>query len=228
MDSNKLIQFFSICTIIFYMLEKYELHLNKITDEITSYFDEQKDYLKCKQGCSLCCSNSYYPVSELEYAYLKKGLESFSKEDIESLQTNALEIYKQRKEFLKTNPDVKAFSYVCPFLKNDLCTVYKHRPLVCRTHGLIANEMYEGQIRKYLPYCVNEGLNYSEVYNLEEKTFSYEKLKALGSKNPPNSYDISCSALMKTFEGAEFGDVRMIFEWIILDIPDYQNIIKSL
>lgn len=88
--------------------------------------------------------------------------------------------------------------------------------------------MYEGQIRKYLPYCVNEGLNYSEVYNLEEKIFSYEKLKALGSKNPPNSYDISCSALMKTFEGAEFGDVRMIFEWIIIDIPDYQNIIKSL
>lgn len=91
------------------MLEKYETHLNKITDEITSYFDEQKDYLKCKQGCSLCCSNSYYPVSELEYTYLKKGLESFSKEDIESLQKTHWRFINKEKSFLKQTPMLKHF-----------------------------------------------------------------------------------------------------------------------
>lgn len=214
------------------MLEKYEEHLNKITDEISSYFNEQKDYIKCKQGCSICCSNSYYPITELEYSYIKKELENFSIDEIESLQKKALEIYKQRKEFLKTHSEAKDFEYVCPFLRDNLCCVYTHRPLICRSHGLIVKEYYDSLYRdktkSYMPYCVNLGLNYAQVYDTTKRAFSYEKIESLGLKTKPEAYDISCSALMKTFEDLTFGDVRMIYEWIIMDIPDYEAILQNI
>lgn len=210
------------------MLEKYETHLNKITDEITSYFDEQKDYIKCKQGCSICCSNSYYPITELEYSYIKKGLESFFKEDIESLQKKALEIYRQRREFLKTHSDIKDFEYVCPFLKDNLCCVYNYRPLICRSHGLIISDCSETPPKRYMPYCVHHELNYANVYDTKEKSFSDDKINSLGYKTLPKAYDVSCSSLMGSCEDVNFGDVRMIYEWIIMDIPNYKIIMQNI
>lgn len=214
------------------MLEKYELHLNKISEKIDSYFELQKEYIKCAQGCSICCSNSYYPITELEYSYIKKGLENFSKEEIEALRQKALDIFKQRKEFLKTNSEIKDFEYVCPFLKDNSCCVYNFRPLICRSHGLIINEyydsLYSNKTKSYMPHCVNLGLNYSQIYDTQKKAFTYEKIEALGLKTKPEAYDVSCSALMNSCEGLNFGDVRMIYEWIIMDIPDYKEILQNI
>lgn len=214
------------------MLEKYEKHLNKITDEINSCFEQQKEYIKCQKGCSICCSNGYYPISELEYSYIKKGLENFSKEEIEALQKKALDIFKQRKEFLKTHSEVKDFEYVCPFLKDNSCCVYQFRPLICRSHGLIINEYYDSlyskKTKSYMPHCVNLGLNYAQIYDIEKKAFCYEKVKELGLKTKPQAYYISCPDLMNSFEETTFGDIRMIYEWIIMDIPDYEKIIKNV
>lgn len=210
------------------MLDRYELQLKQITDKINSYFTAQNDYIKCKAGCSICCSNGNYPISELEYLYLKKGIElNYSKEDIELLHKKVWKIYKARQKFMKHNSNIHEFLYVCPFLKNDLCSVYEYRPLICRAHGLISKDSINPETKSNLPYCVNMGLNYSEIIDSEKKSFSMEKIKTLGYKIMPNAYDVSCSSLMNAFNGVDFGDIRMSYEWVIMDIPDYKKIMKK-
>jgi len=209
------------------MLEKYESYLKKVTDEINSYFAEQKDYLKCKAGCGICCSNGYYPISEIEYKYLKKGFEPFySQEDMDLLHEKVWEIYKNREIFRKSK-DINEYAYVCPFLKNDMCSLYEHRPIVCRMYGLLVKDPENREKKGKMAYCVNQGLNYANVWDFETKRLSLDKINALGLKVMPKSYDVSCTAIMDSFEGIIFGDIRMLYEWIIMDIPGYEDIMKK-
>lgn len=211
------------------MLEHYESQLNQVSEMINSYFARQKDYIKCKRGCSLCCSNSYYPASELEWRYLKKGIENyFSNADIEELHKKVWQIHKDRQEFTKQNANSDDFSYVCPFLKNNECSIYEYRPLVCRAHGLIIKDPASQSAKGSLPYCVNENLNYSNIWDEDKKALSKEKVEALGLKVTPKVYDVSCSSLIKLFDGVTFGDNRMIYEWVIMDIPGYQELMNDL
>ena len=50
--------------------------------------------------------------------------------------------------------------YKCPFLINNLCSLYERRGIICRTYGLAY--LSDGKIK--LPQCANEGLNYSEIF----------------------------------------------------------------
>ena len=210
------------------MLQSYESQLNKITDKINSCFIEQEEYIKCAKGCSICCKNGYYPASELEYKYVRKGIETlYSQEQIKSLQDKVWEIYKNRKNFLKTNSDIHDFVYECPFLDNESCSIYEYRPITCRTYGLITKDSIHPEKKNFYPYCRRLGLNYSNVWDSETKRISNDIVKALGLKNIPVAYDLSYSSVMKLFEDMSFGDVRMLYEWIIMDIPDYEILMKS-
>jgi len=71
------------------------------------------------------------------------------------------------------------------------------------------------------------GYNYANVWDKQSNTFSEEKAVSLGLKARPESYDISYSSLMKQSDNIEFGDVRMVVEWIVMDIPDWQELIKA-
>ena len=72
------------------------------------------------------------------------------------------------------------------------------------------------------------GLNYSDVYDKETRQFSTEKAISLGIKATPKIYDLSYSVLMKDAGDIDFGDVRMLFEWILMDIPNYEELLKKL
>ncbi len=50
----------------------------------------------------------------------------------------------------------------CPFLLDKLCSIYPYRPMICRIYGLAY--LAKNNIVK-VPYCVNEGKNYSQVYS---------------------------------------------------------------
>lgn len=206
------------------MITKYEKYLSELQARLDTYFDEQKDFLKCKAGCSCCCKFCYYPYSQLEYEYLRSGLLLLEKEELESIQQKALKVLKDKREFLKTNPNLMDFYYTCPLLADDKCGLYNYRGLLCRSFGLVHQDIENP--RKYnAPYCIEMGLNYANVVDENTKKFSEEKAKALGFK----VYDLSYSSLMRDAgEDIKFGDVRMLFEWIIMDIPGYEEIIKNI
>jgi len=71
--------------------------------------------IACKKGCGICCELK--SVSQLEAYIIKLYLEENSPLSVDNVNSKV---------------DKK-----CPFLCNDACLIYKARPLICRTHGLI-------------------------------------------------------------------------------------------
>ena len=68
-------------------LEKYIAYTEKLKTRLDVYFSEQKEFLKCKMGCDLCCRSSYYPASRLEYEYVRIGLNKiFTAEEREKIK----------------------------------------------------------------------------------------------------------------------------------------------
>lgn len=136
------------------MLKRYEKFLEKFDKRLERYFEEQCEFIKCKPGCSLCCEVGEYPFSRLEMEYLMSGFIKLPNEVKEQIRN---EIKRLKNE----NPKL----YRCPFLINKLCSLYKYRGIVCRTHGLAWYDEDKNKIQ--LPYCVNKGLNYAKVFDRE-------------------------------------------------------------
>lgn len=196
------------------MLKKYENYLISLKDRLDEYFTDQKEFIKCKEGCGLCCKFCYYPSSELEYKYIRIGMDKiFSAEEKETINKKALQIIKDRTEFLKTNPNLLDFFYECPFLSDNSCSIYEYRPILCRSHGLLYKDV-ENKEKINAPYCKELGYNYNNIHDE-------------GLKTTPKAYDLAYSSLLKNAKGVEFGDIRMLVEWIVMDIPNWQELIKS-
>jgi len=92
---------------------EYITLIKKIDEEIARIEKIHKTQLNCKEGCDMCCVNlTVFPV-EMEGILYKMELDGFDTGNI---------IFD----------DLAS----CGFLKNNLCQIYKYRPVICRTHGL--------------------------------------------------------------------------------------------
>lgn len=207
-------------------LEKYIAYLETLKKRLNVYFGDQKEFIKCKAGCDLCCKNSYYPTSQLEYEYIKIGLnKNFTEKEREEINKTVLDIFNKRKLFIDSGSNILEFSYECPLLVNGACGIYEYRTLLCRSHGLIYNDA-DKPTKQNFPHCMTLGLNYADVFDKETNDFSEEKTVALGIKTRPKSYDLSYTPLMQE-SGLEFGDIRMLFEWILMDIEGFEELVKT-
>lgn len=98
--------------------------------------------ITCKKGCSSCCVNlSVFPV------------------EFEAI----------REEMKKDGFDISSVTFdenaTCGFLKNDLCQIYKYRPVICRTHGLpivFLNDDNPSEIFKEVSFCELNFNNFDE------------------------------------------------------------------
>ncbi len=92
--------------------KKYRSIVFEIDRQTNLLEDLHRNHLNCKNGCDLCCIGfSIFPV---EYHFILNEL---------------------KKEVIHSEPGKKPEDNVCAFLKNHSCTIYKHRPIMCRTHG---------------------------------------------------------------------------------------------
>lgn len=83
----------------------------------------------CGAGCSFCCHDAIM-VSDLEADYIIKKM----KESKISPNRGRLKRQSRTKDFKTLKWKDKA----CSMLGDDgLCTIYEHRPIVCRTHNSI-------------------------------------------------------------------------------------------
>jgi len=190
----------------------YKQYLNTISTVLNGYFEHQKDYICCKEGCSHCCETGQYPYSDIEFKYLLLG---FFKVEINE-QQKIIKRIKTLKEDYRNCKNKKDFSHRCPFLnENGVCTVYEHRGLICRTFGLIT---LHNDGKYTLPFCYSLGLNYSKVYDGETKKIDYDKVKAFGYKNWPEAHRTNLKTLMskEMFEGEplNFGELKPLIEWL--------------
>lgn len=159
----------------------YKTFLSELDKKLELYFNEYKDFILCREGCSHCCEKGDYPISQLELEYLMQGF---------------IELDDNIKQAIKTNITNMEKGGACPFLINNRCSVYSHRPIVCRVHGL-AFLCKENLVK--VPYCANEGKNFSTVYSSGQISIN------------PIKENLDTPNLLKYFE---FGEIRNLADWI--------------
>lgn len=185
------------------MITRYRSYLDYIDEKLSKMFESQKEYIKCKKGCAYCCREGEFPMSELEFVYMMVHyikLDNKTKDIVNENISNLLE--KNREKF-----------YSCPFLINNECSIYQGRPIICRTFGLI---YYNKKERFKVPFCVDLGLNYSEVYSKEKEKINPELLT--NNYEKPIAFNIERSVLRskkieKRFD-LFFGEDKSMIDWL--------------
>lgn len=162
------------------MLENYLLYLKFLDKKLSKFFEKQKPYIKCKKGCGKCCKNAQFPYSQIEMVYLLQGATKLDDKSINKIMQNISEIKKTKEN---SNSNEKEFSYDCPFLINNECSVYEYRGVICRSFGLM-NINEEGKI--LMPFCCFQGYNYANV--MEGKNISAKKFRLLNIKEEPTAF----------------------------------------
>lgn len=184
------------------LLENYEKFLKEFDKYLEKLFGSQKEYIKCKKGCSICCSQGDYPFSQLEFTYLTEGFIKLPSEKKQIVQKNIQYLLEQKKHFKG-----ERFEHKCPFLINDECCVYKYRGIICRTFGLCYYDDIKDYVR--LPGCVNNGLNYYEVYDKKTKTLNLETVPAV---------NLRIDKVLTTQEAInyklDYGEIRPMLDWL--------------
>ncbi len=193
------------------MLIKYVEYLQTINKKLDGFFENQKPYIFCKEGCSLCCETGEYPYTQVEVQYLMLGFHQLPTEP----QLQILGKINELKERRATNTE-EQFMHECPFLINNRCAVYEFRGLICRTHGLA---FYDSNGKLRVPSCIHQGLNYSNVYDPEKNILCGEKWKASGIEQEPVSFNLSRKFLLNNeatkYLGLDFGEEKTLMNWLV-------------
>lgn len=192
-------------------ISNYVTYLNFISEKLTKFFSKQKPYIFCQKGCAKCCKNAQFPYTLTEVTYLMSGVVGLDEYSQKRIESNLERIIEAKKNFKG-----EKFRYDCPFLLDDVCSVYEYRGLVCRGFGLLQNDK-DGKVK--VPFCCFEGLNYSNVMDDEGKKISPEKFSKLGVKEEPCAFNISYEFLTDPdFERGfnfKFGERKPLIEWFM-------------
>ena len=193
-------------------IQKYELYLTMLTQQLGAFFEEQAPYIHCKEGCSHCCEKGEYPFSEIEFAYLMIGVRFLPPQIVALIEQNIERIKKDKEHHISDKP----FMHACPFLINKRCSLYNFRGIICRSHGLA---FFSKTNKLLVPACVDLGLNYSSVFDYETKTISNEKYKQTGIEQEPLAHNVGLHFLTNnsyTKEvGLDFGEIKPMIDWFM-------------
>lgn len=118
------------------------------------------EYIPCYKGCSTCCYRCLVPVSVPEAFRLKEEIEKEPAYKRQSIWEDCLNAsrhiltHKPPKKFVHKSAEsssnkpanlvlisnwYSSLKLACPFLNQDICTIYQKRPLVCREHFIIGS-----------------------------------------------------------------------------------------
>lgn len=183
------------------MIDRYNKYLEIIDTKLNHMFAKQAPFIKCKKGCSYCCKDGEYPMSELEYINLMFCYNTLPNDIKGKINQNIDKLIEQNKQKF----------YECPFLIDNACSVYKARPLICRTFGLIS---YHESGKNKMPFCIDLGLNYADVR--DEETGMLTKCAQDGTA--PTAYNIDRRTLrdreMEKLFDIIFGEDKSMIEWL--------------
>ncbi len=96
---------------------EYQQWIQQVDDQILELENCHSAYLKCKSGCAGCCQVDR-TVNSIEAHILYRTILHLDSKNLKQLKKN----------LKKKNH--------CPMLNKKTCAIYKHRPILCRTHGL--------------------------------------------------------------------------------------------
>ncbi len=190
-------------------LENYLTYLIFLNTKLAKFFASQKQFIFCEKGCAKCCKNAEFPYSQIELKYLLCGFLQLDNKTQNKIEENIKRIVEEKSKY-----EGDAFRYTCPFLIDDVCSVYDYRGIVCRTFGLLTKGVDD---RVKVPFCCYEGLNYSNVMDKRTKKISEKKIKKLKLVDEPLGFNVSYKFLTdpdfeKSFK-FEFGEKKPLIDW---------------
>lgn len=118
------------------IIDRYNELVAELDEVIAELCEKRFDELQCRPGCSDCCVR--FSVLPLEAAIVKRVLHDVHVEGDSGKEK-------------------------CLLLKNDCCTVYDNRPIICRTQGLALGYVDEDAGAIEVSACP---LNFPEDYPL--------------------------------------------------------------
>ncbi|HMS33553.1 MAG TPA: YkgJ family cysteine cluster protein [Ignavibacteria bacterium] len=119
-----------------YFIRKFIDISDLIQNEFERNIQKYGDKIKCRKGCSQCCSQ-IFRITETDAAVIKFHLDGLKEEIKEHLKEKASE-YKLNLtgNFQGTDDYNSDIKFPCPALdENGACMIYEGRPVVCRRFG---------------------------------------------------------------------------------------------
>jgi Fe-S-cluster containining protein len=168
----------------------YRRILQKADEQFRHVVATQPQNLQCGGGCSFCCYG-LFEISGADVSVLADALRSLAPPARKALLARAAKIMSET-----AHPDIRDIdaeekddffdrtaAVACPALDSGgMCTIYEHRPLMCRTFGLPVRDAdrYIGDI------C---DLNFTEATE-EQKVSAAWDLQNEDPVNPEDQFTI--------------------------------------
>lgn len=113
----------------------FSRRLKKIFSGMDATYDEiAASYGFNCTGCEdSCCLTRFHHHTVLEYIYVAEGFSRLDDKKKEESLEKAEAVVREYKEADLAGATPRA---MCPLNSEGLCTIYEHRPMICRMHGL--------------------------------------------------------------------------------------------
>ena len=130
-------------------------------------------------GCpDNCCDSFFLHHTYVEWAYLWEGLNALPKERLEELTERAARYVTESEKILARG---ERPVLMCPLNENGLCSVYAHRLMICRMHGVPSSLTRPDGKKMQFPGCFRcqEQVGDREGVPAVDRTGLYQELVVL-------------------------------------------------
>jgi len=102
-------------------------------------------------GCpDNCCDSYFLHHTYIEWAYLWEGVRALPEEQRTLLVNRAADYATASEEALAEGERPSA---MCPLNDNGICSLYRHRLMICRLHGVPSSLTFPNGMTKKFPGC---------------------------------------------------------------------------
>lgn len=131
--------------------EQYAALIKKVDTQIETLQKAQTQHIVCKKGCAACCMN--FGILPVEYYAI----------------SNAISANNNELKSLSKDED-------CKFLQQNICSIYAHRPIICRTQGL-ANVYFNSETEVWeLSLCEQNFTALNDDFFTEENCLNMDEI----------------------------------------------------
>lgn len=155
----------------------------ELTQELTDIYQAmQEEYdllageipLTCRDCPDNCCDSWFFHHTYSEWAYLWQGIRLLDDQAVERIIARAEEYLRQSEQQSARGNRPRI---MCPLNDNGRCSLYQHRMLVCRMHGIPATlTRPDGQSMRF-PGCFRCQEIVTKNYEQEEDTSAMDRTR---------------------------------------------------
>ncbi len=124
------------------VFQAFEKHLADVDTEFRRVSERFSDRMQCRKGCSMCCSQMF-SISLVEAAFIARAVKALPDDERQRLQAAAREYLArgtQRQDVAGDGQETvlprPGLRLTCPALKDDSCSIYSARPIICHKWGI--------------------------------------------------------------------------------------------